>query len=104
MLRRHVLPFQIKVGAKIDGLADGPSQSDTNEAPENPHRTRFRKEKFLHVSVTSANRLHDPDFTASLEDRHHQSVYNSDGGNSQGETSKDSQEQIQHCEELPQAA
>src|SRR5258708_3383334 len=104
MLRGHVLPLEINVGAKVNDLADGPSQNNSYDASENPHGASFCEKQFSHVPVAGPNRFHDPDLAAPFENRHHQRVYDSDGGNSQREAAKNSEKQIQHGEELSQAA
>src|SRR5580700_5157575 len=104
LFRWEMLAFQINVGAQIDDPPNSPAQCDSNEPAENTHHASFGEEQSFHVAVTGTDGFHNPDLAAALEDGHHQRIDDSNGGNGQGQAAEDSEEQIEHSEELPQAA
>src|ERR1700693_6343209 len=104
MLRWKGLTLEIHVRSYVDDLPDRPTESDSHDAAENAHRARFREKKFLDVTVAGSDGFHDANFTAALEDGHHQRVYDPDKGDRQGKAAEDSEKYVQHFEELLDAA
>src|SRR5450631_300246 len=104
MFRRKRLALEVNVGSQIDHLANRPAQRDSHDTAQNSHGSSFGEEKFLHVSVAGANGLHDADLAAAFQDCHHQRVHNSDRCNGKGKAAEDSEEQVEHREELAQTS
>src|SRR5580693_21840 len=99
-----MLAFQINVRAQIDDPADRPAQCNSHEPAEYTHHASFGEEQSFYIAVTGADGFHNSDLAAALENRHHQRIDDSNGGNRQGQAAEDSEKQIEHGEKLPQAA
>src|SRR6202451_2363612 len=104
MFGRKTLSFHVDIGSQVDDLANRPAEPHADNAAENSHSPGFSEEKFFHVSIAGANRLHDANLAAALKNRHHQSVHNTDGSHDQRQAAENSQECVQHSEDLLQAA
>ena len=99
-VRAPCLLLEVDVCADIDDLPDSPSQSHAQRPAQQAHDTRLGEEQLLDVAVTRADRLHDPDFTPPLENRHHQRVHNTDRGDGQSKAAEDAEEHVDDREEL----
>src|SRR5580765_8198236 len=104
MFGREGLALQVNVRSEVYNLADRPAERDPHHATENSHGAGLGKEELFYISVAGSNRFHNPDLAATFEDRHHQSVHDSDGRHDQGEAPEDSEKRVQHFENLLQAA
>src|ERR1700733_12396190 len=100
MLRWKRLPLEIDIRAQVDDLSDSPAEGDPNNAAENAHGACFCEEKSFHVAVAGSDRLHNSDFPATLENGHHQRVYDPNKSDSQCEAAEDTEKYVQHFEEL----
>ncbi len=98
------LALQINVGAKVDDMADGPAQRHAHDAAQHSHGSGLGEEELLDVAITGADGFHDSNFAAALQNGHHQRIHNANRSHGQRQAAKNSQKQIEHGKELPQAA
>src|SRR6202040_204391 len=103
-LGREGLTLQIDVCPQVDDVADGPAQRYSNHSAQQAHSPGFGKKEFFDIAVAGADGFHDPNFAPPLQNSHDQSVHNTDRGHGQRQAAKNSQEEVEHSEELPQAA
>src|SRR5262249_20344597 len=86
--------------AKIDNAADQPSQACTQRAAEHSHAASLDEEYSLHVAIAGSQGFHDANFAPPLQDRHHQSIHDTQRGHGQGEAAEDDEEHIHEAEDL----
>src|SRR5579884_1180296 len=99
-----LLALHVHAGSEVDDSADDPARQDSERAAKDSHCAGFGEEELLHVAVAGPDCLHDSDFAATFENRHHQRIDNSQRSHSQREAAKNAQEQIENGKESPQVA
>src|ERR1700722_2977010 len=104
MFRGIGLAFEIDIRSEVDDSADGPTEGDAYDPAENSHSAGFRKEEAFYVGIAGADGFHDSDLAAAFEDGHHQRIHDSDKCDCKRQAAKDSEEDVEHFEELLNAA
>src|SRR5262249_47338702 len=85
----------IDVRSEIDDAPDCPTEGYAQTAAQDAHATGLDKENPLYIAIARAHSLHDPNLAATLQNRHHQRIHDSQRCHSQRQAAEDSQEQIE---------
>src|SRR5579864_414659 len=104
LFRRKMLPLKIHVRSQINDASDGPAQRNAYEPAKYAHHAGLGEEQSFHVAVAGADGLHDSNFAAAFEDCHDERIDDSNRGDGKSQAAEDSEKQVEHGKELPQAA
>src|SRR5229473_4480748 len=96
--------MQIDIRSPSHGFADEPANAHTEDTAHQTHDSGFDEEELFDVAVGGAECLNDSDFAAALQNGHHQSVDNTDGGDGERQTAEDGEETIEDGEKEAQIA
>src|ERR1700722_7183705 len=91
------------VGGKSYRASDQPAQDYPKNAAEKTHHSRFREKQKANVPVRSTESFKNSNFAAPLQNRHHQSIDNTERGNCQSQAAEYQKKQIEDLKHLAQS-